>query len=63
MKTSEEAVCDGSKCDFVYTDQIPTITKVEKEWDAQNNVWTIKVSGTDFSGTKDTTELQIDGVT
>lgn len=33
LKTSEEAACEDPKCDFTYTNQIPTITKVEREWD------------------------------
>jgi len=61
LKTSEEAACVNPKCQYKFTTSIPTITKVEKEWDAQNNVWTIKVSGSDMSGTKDTTELWING--
>ena len=56
LKTSEEASCeDDNGCPYKFVDDIPTITKVEKEWDSVNNEWTIKVTGTDFSGTKDTT--------
>ena len=62
LKTSEEAACVNPKCQYKFTTTIPTITKVEKEWDAQANVWTVKVTGSDFTGTKDTTDLQINGV-
>jgi hypothetical protein len=61
LKTSEEAACENPKCQYTFTSTIPLITKVEKEWDAQNNVWTIKISGSDMTGTKETTELHIDG--
>jgi hypothetical protein len=61
LKTSEEAACEGTLCEYTFTSTIPTITSVEKEWDSQNNVWTIKVSGSDFTGTADTTELMING--
>ena len=62
LKTSEEAACEYPKCQYTFTSTIPLITKVEKEWDAQNNVWTIKVTGSDMTGTAETTELHIDGV-
>ena len=62
LKTSEEAKCDTPKCKYTFTSSVPTITKVEKEWDASSNVWTIKVTGSDMTGTKETTELQINGV-
>jgi hypothetical protein len=51
LKTSEEAACENPKCDFTFTETVPEVSSVEKEWDAQNNVWTIKVSGTGFTGT------------
>ena len=62
LKTSEEAACVNPLCQYTFTDVIPTITTVEPEWDLQNSVWTIKVSGTDFTGTAETTELSINGV-
>jgi hypothetical protein len=62
LKTSEEAACVNPKCQYKFTSTIPTLTKIEKEWDASANVWTIKVTGTEMTGTKDTTELQINGV-
>jgi len=62
LKTSEEAACESPLCQYTFTDVIPTITTVEPEWDIQNSVWTIKVSGTGFTGTSETTELNINGV-
>ena len=63
MKTSEEAYCENPKCQYKFTDTLPSLTKVEKEWISSSNVWTIKVSGTAFTGTKDTTELVVGGIT
>jgi hypothetical protein len=41
---------------------MPTIEKVEKEWDSIKNEWTIKVTGKEFTGDEKTTELMVDGV-
>ena len=62
MKSSEEAACEGTACQFSFSTTVPTITQIAKEWDALNNKWTIKVTGTDITGTKETTELLINGV-
>jgi hypothetical protein len=61
LKTSEEAACTNPKCQYKFTNQIPTLTKIEKEWDGSNNYWTVKITGTEMTGTKTSTELHVNG--
>ena len=62
LKTSEEAYCENPNCQYKFLDVMPTVEKVEKEWDSINNEWTIKVSGKEFTGNELTTEFMVDGV-
>jgi hypothetical protein len=58
LKTSEEAKCSMSgNCSYSFTSTVPTVTTLEPEWDAATNTWTIKLSGTGFTGTAETSEL------
>lgn len=61
LKTSEEAACVNPLCKYTFTDQIPTITTIEKEWDLQTMKWIIKVSGTQITGSTDTTTFIVNG--
>lgn len=63
LKTSEEAICnDPLKCAFSFTKLLPTITAIDKEWDASLNEWTIKLSGTEFTGNASTSMLSVGGI-
>lgn len=63
LKTSEEAVCqpDNAPCQFNYVATIPEVTDMTTEWDATNLYWTVVVTGTGFTGTPATTELNVAG--
>jgi hypothetical protein len=62
LKTSEEAVCvPNDTCAWEYTSTIPEVTSMDTEWDSNNHYWTVVVAGTGFSGTLDTTELNVNG--
>jgi hypothetical protein len=62
LKTSEEAICDGGTCDYIFTSVIPTIESVEALFDTDLNVWTIIATGTDFTGDETTTSYSVNGV-
>ena len=63
LKTSEEASCnDPLTCDYTFTSFLPNVTALESEWDAALNVWTLKVSGTDFTGNASTSMLSVGGI-
>jgi hypothetical protein len=63
LKTSEEAVCDPlSKCEFTWTNTLPTITATNLDWNTASNQWNLRVTGTGFTGDETTTELIIDNV-
>lgn len=58
LKTSEEAVCKAAQdCRYTFTHTVPAVSSVEPEWDAASNTWTIKLSGTGFTGDITTSEL------
>lgn len=62
QKVSEEAACvPNETCTWTYSSQIPTVTDMTTQWDETNQYWTVVVDGTDFSGTKDTTDLFVNG--
>jgi hypothetical protein len=62
LKTSEEAVCkESSNCTFTYTNTVPTVNAMVPEWDASTNTWTIKLTGTGFTGDISTSELKTFG--
>lgn len=61
LKTAEESNCTASACDFVFTDTLPEVTAVAKLYDAATNKWQIAIDGTNFAGTKDTTEFYVGG--
>jgi hypothetical protein len=62
LKTSEEAVCvpDGA-CNWNYVSTIPEVNNMTTQWDSTNKYWTVVVNGTGFTGTTDTTELNVNG--
>jgi hypothetical protein len=62
LKTSEEAICEGTTCDFLFTSLIPTITNVEAVFDTTLMAWTVVVDGTDFTGDTSTTIYAVNGV-
>jgi hypothetical protein len=58
LKTSEEAACGmADNCKFDFTSTVPTVTSISPEWDASTNTWTIKLSGSGFTGDTTTSEL------
>jgi hypothetical protein len=60
LQTYEEANCTlTNKCEFGFTDQVPTVTGVTKEWDTANDKWNLKVAGTAITGAKEDTHLYI----
>jgi hypothetical protein len=62
LKTSEEAICEpNDACQWVYVDSIPEVTNMTTEWDDSNQYWTVVVNGTGFTGTPETTELNVNG--
>ena len=63
LKTSEEATCEGTTCEFSYTDTLPTISSVTPTYDTTNNKWTLVVSGTGFTGDASSTTLIVGGIT
>ena len=63
LKTSEEASClDSLECVFSFTNLLPKVTAIAPEWDASLNAWTIKLSGTEFSGNASTSMLSVSGI-
>lgn len=63
LKTSEEAQCQmTNNCKYIFTDSVPQVTAMIPEWDAASNAWTIKLTGTAFSGTTQTSELSALGL-
>lgn len=62
LKTSEEAVCvPDDACNWNYAANIPEVTNMTTQWDGTNNYWTVVVTGSGFTGTPETTELNING--
>jgi len=59
LKTSEEATCypDNSVCDWYYTASLPVIETVVTEFDTSTLAWTVKVTGTDFTGSTSDVEF------
>ena len=58
LKTSEEASCTPSdNCPYTFTSTIPTVSAIVPEWDSATNTWTIKLTGTGFTGDVTTSEL------
>jgi hypothetical protein len=50
LKTSEEATCEDDTCDWYYTADLPVVENVTTEFDTTSLEWTVKVTGTDFTG-------------
>ena len=62
LKTSEEAVCvPNDTCAWTYSGTIPTVTGIVSEYSTTTNAWTVKVTGTAFTGTTSTVELVANG--
>lgn len=62
LKTSEEAVCvPNDTCAWTYTSTIPEVLDMVSAWDETNHYWTVVVTGTGFTGTAATTELNVNG--
>lgn len=49
-------------CTWTYTNAIPTVTAIAAEYSNSSNVWTVKVTGTGFTGTPNSVELTVNGV-
>ena len=49
-------------CDFTFTNDLPKVKAIESEWDASLNEWTIKLSGTAFTGDASTSMLSVGGI-
>jgi len=62
QKASEETECVEPICKFTFTDVIPTITAIAKNFNQGTNKWEIKVTGTGFSGIAADTQIIINGV-
>ena len=62
LKTYEEANCtmDGD-CKFSFTSNVPETTGVALAWNEPSLSWEVTVTATGVTGTKDNTELYIDG--
>jgi hypothetical protein len=58
LKTSEEADCEGTLCDFTYKNPAHTVTTIETNFDEASQTTKAVVSGTGFS---EPAELWIDG--
>ena len=62
LKTSEEATCvPNDTCEWTYTSSIPTVTSMIADYNTTGNFWYVKVSGYNFSGSLETTELNVNG--
>jgi hypothetical protein len=62
LKTSEEAACSmADNCKYKYTSSVPQVTSLTPEWDTAYNTWSIKLLGTAFTGSLETSELSILG--
>lgn len=62
LKTSEEALCvPNATCAWTYTSTVPEVTGFRTQWDSSSQYWTVVVTGTGFTGTTDTTELNVNG--
>jgi hypothetical protein len=57
LKTSEEATCDSTTCAWVYTSTLPVIENVTTSFDNSTLAWTVKVTGTGFTGTTNDVEF------
>ena len=63
LKTSEEASClDNLECKFTFTNLLPNVTAVTSEWDSASSAWTVKLSGTGFTGNATTSMLSVAGI-
>lgn len=63
LKTSEEAKCEPEDtCKWEYTSQVPEVKDIAVKWDKQKLYYYVEVTGTDFSGSKETTDFFIDGL-
>jgi len=62
LKATEEAVCSGT-CDFTYTSsKTPALSSQTISFDYPNQLYKIKLDGSNFDGTTSTVSLSIDGV-
>jgi len=62
LKTSEEALCTpNNTCEWTYTSNIPTVTNMNAYYNTTHNYWYVKVNGTNFTGTVQTTRLDVNG--
>jgi hypothetical protein len=58
LKGSEESECaPTNNCPFTFISTVPVVQTIDPEWDAATNTWTIKLTGTGFTGSASTTEL------
>jgi len=56
LKTSEEATCvPSTACEWNYTDSIPEVTSMNARYNSIDNHWEVKVAGTNFTGSLETT--------
>lgn len=62
LKTSEEATCVAANCNFEFTDSVSVIDQIQTVWDSSINKWTLVATGSSFTGTKESTRLEIGGV-
>ena len=63
LKTYEEANCtDSANCLFTFTDSLPEVTSMDAVFEPTMMSWTIKLTGTSFTGDSSNTELWINGI-
>jgi len=60
LKTSEEAKCEKPNCNWTYTDKISSVVAMTTSYDAANERYQLKISGTGFTGaSNDDVQLEI----
>lgn len=64
LKASEEAICDGSTCDysFIETNSLPEVTSIVNVFDSGSQEHQVKVRGSGFTGNSDSTQLYVGGI-
>lgn len=62
LKTSEEALCvPNDTCHWTYSANIPEVHNMSTLWDSATATWQVVVEGVNFTGSVNTTELNVDG--
>jgi len=62
LKGREEADCDRDVCRIAFSKTMPTVTEIEGYFDKSDLKQKLRVIGTDFTGTLQTTLLEVEGI-